>query len=236
MSSVASRPLAAARARIRRDPTVAAAVLSLWLLLALFVIYPWRCCSRACSSITARSPRPGSRPWLPTGIRCALSGTACCWALWSASSVRCSAFSSPSPAARGQLPRWLLTAIDAAVLLPLVSPPFTTAIAMIFSFGPRGLITYELLGIKGYTVYGLTSTLFSEAVTYFPIAYLTLRPILAAIDSNIEGMALSLGATRWRVFRTVTLPLTIPGFANAFLLLFAASLADFATTVDSRRQ
>ena len=46
------------------------------------------------------------------------------------------------------------------MLLPLVSPPFTTAIAMIFSFGPRGLITYELLGLKGVTVYGLASTLF----------------------------------------------------------------------------
>src|SRR5438045_6565930 len=44
-------------------------------------------------------------------------------------------------AARGRLPSWLLSMIDAAVLLPLVSPPFTTAIAMIFSFGPRGLIT-----------------------------------------------------------------------------------------------
>ena len=53
--------------------------------------------------------------------------------------------------------------------------------------------------------------------------------MLAAIDSNIEGMALSLGASRWRVFRTVTLPLAVPGLANAFLLLFAASLADFAT-------
>jgi iron(III) transport system permease protein len=42
-------------------------------------------------------------------------------------------------------------------------------------------------------------------------------------------MALSLGASRWRVFRTVTLPLCVPGLANAFLLLFAASLADFAT-------
>jgi iron(III) transport system permease protein len=132
-------------------------------------------------------------------------------------------------AARGRLPRWRQTAIDAAVLLPLVSPPFTTAIAMIFSFGPRGLITYELLGLKGVTVYGLTSTLLSEVLTYFPIAYLTLRPLLAAIDSNLEGMALSLGASRWRVFRTVTLPLCVPGLANAFLLLFAASLADFAT-------
>jgi iron(III) transport system permease protein len=132
-------------------------------------------------------------------------------------------------ASRGKLSRALLTTLDAAVLLPLVSPPFTSAIAMIFSFGPRGLITYELLGLKGVTVYGLTSTLCSEVITYFPIAYLTLRPLLAGIDSNIEGMALSLGASRWRVFRTVTLPLTIPGLANAFLLLFAASLADFAT-------
>src|SRR5438094_459075 len=132
-------------------------------------------------------------------------------------------------ASRARLPRGLLTLMDASVLLPLVSPPFTTAIAMIFSFGPRGLITYELLGIKGYTIYGLSSTLFSEALTYFPIAYLTLRPILAGLDSNIETMAQSLGASRARVFRTVTLPLCIPGIANAFLLLFAASLADFAT-------
>ena len=50
--------------------------------------------------------------------------------------------------ARGGLPRWLVTLIDVSVLLPLVSPPFTTAIAMIFSFGPRGFITYDLLGSR----------------------------------------------------------------------------------------
>ena len=66
-------------------------------------------------------------------------------------------------------------------------------------------------------------------LTYFPIAYLALRPMLAAIGGNLEEMAFSLGASRWHVFRTVTLPLAVPGLANAFLLLFAASLADFAT-------
>ena len=45
--------------------------------------------------------------------------------------------------------------IDAATLLPLISPPFTTSISFIFSFGPRGLITYDLLGLKGVNVYGL---------------------------------------------------------------------------------
>jgi iron(III) transport system permease protein len=132
-------------------------------------------------------------------------------------------------AERCELRPWMRTAIDAAVLLPLISPPFTTAIAVIFSFGARGLITYDLLGIKGFGIYGLGSTFISETLTYFPIAYLTLRPVLAAIDANVEAMALSLGASRWRVFRTVTLPLAVPGVANAFLLLFAASLADFAT-------
>lgn len=125
-------------------------------------------------------------------------------------------------AARTRLHPAYAAALDAIILLPLISPPFTTAISIIFSMGPRGLITYELLGIKGYTVYGLGSTAFSEILTFFPIAYLTLRPMLAAIDPNLEAMARSLGATRRRVFRTVTLPLCIPGLANSFLLLFAA--------------
>jgi len=229
VASLAGRVLPAAAARIRRDPAVAVAVLSLWLLLALFVVYPLAMLlarvlfdhgtfttAGLAAVVTDRHQMRAFWNSLLLGSLVGIVGTLL-------------GFLFAFTAARGQLPRWLLTAIDASVLLPLVSPPFTTAIAMIFSFGPRGLVTYELLGVKGYTVYGLTSTLFSEAVTYFPIAYLTLRPILAAIDSNIEGMALSLGASRWRVFRTVTLPLTIPGLANAFLLLFAASLADFAT-------
>ena len=220
---------AAIAARIRRDPAVASAVLSLWLLLALFVIYPL-------AMLLARV-LVDQGTFTTAGLAAVVTDRHQMRAFWNSLLLGSLVgivgtflgFLFAFNAARGRLPRWLLTAIDTAVLLPLVSPPFTTAIAMIFSFGPRGLITYELLGIKGYTVYGVDSTLFSEAVTYFPIAYLTLRPILAAIDSNIEGMALSLGASRWRVFRTVTLPLTIPGLANAFLLLFAASLADFAT-------
>jgi iron(III) transport system permease protein len=229
VASLVGRPLAAATARFRRDPAVVAAVLSLWFLLALFVIYPL-------AMLLARMLIDHGS-FTTAGLAAVLTERHQIQAFWNSLLLgllvgivgTLLGFLFAFTAARGQLPRWLLTVIDASVLLPLVSPPFTTAIAMIFSFGPRGLITYDLLGVKGYTVYGLTSTLFSEAVTYFPIAYLTLRPILTAIDSNIEGMALSLGASRWRVFRTVTLPLTIPGLANAFLLLFAASLADFAT-------
>jgi iron(III) transport system permease protein len=119
--------------------------------------------------------------------------------------------------------------IDFFTFLPLISPPFTTSIAFVFSFGPRGLITYDLLGLKGVQVYGLTSTFAAETLTYFPIAYLALRPMLASISTSFEEASFSLGGSRLHAFRTVTLPLVIPALANAFLLLFGCSLADFAT-------
>ena len=212
-----------------RDPVVAGTAFVLWALLALFVVYPL-------AMLLGRVVYDQGQFSL-TGLVAILADRHQLRAFWNSLLLATLVgligtvvgFLFAFTAARGRLPRWLLGVMDASVLLPLVSPPFTTAIAMIFSFGPRGLITYDLLGLKGVTVYGLTSTMFSEVITYFPIAYLPLRPILAGIDSNIEGMALSLGASRWRVFRTVTLPLSTPGLANAFLLLFAASLADFAT-------
>lgn len=217
-------------AGLRRDPAVSVTVIILWVLLALFVVYPL-------VTLLGRVLFDSHGYFNLAGIASVMTDRHQVRAFWNSLLLGVGVgfggtligFLFAFTAARGRLDRALLTALDAAVLLPLVSPPFTTAIAMIFSFGPRGLITYDLLGLKGVTVYGVTSTLCSEIVTYFPIAYLTLRPLLAGIDSNIEGMALSLGASRWRVFRTVTLPLTIPGLANAFLLLFAASLADFAT-------
>ena len=214
---------------VTRDTAATVTVVALWAVLVLFVVYPL-------GAMLARVLFDQGR-FSPAGLLSILADRHQLRAFWNSLLLGAGVgmggtligFLFAFTAARARLPRGWLTALDAAVLLPLVSPPFTTAIAMIFSFGPRGLITYDLLGLKGVTVYGATSTLLSEILTYFPIAYLTLRPLLAGIDSNIEGMALSLGASRWRVFRTVTLPLTIPGLANAFLLLFAASLADFAT-------
>jgi iron(III) transport system permease protein len=132
-------------------------------------------------------------------------------------------------AVRANLPRRVGTALDAVVLLPLISPPFTAAIALIFALGPRGLISYHVFGLAGLNIYGLPGTALSETLTYFPIAYLTLKAVLANIDPSLEDAALSLGARRPRVFRTVTVPLAAPGLANSFLLLTAASLADFAT-------
>jgi iron(III) transport system permease protein len=215
--------------RWMRDPALSLARLALWVLLGLFVLYPLltllsvafidegRISATPLLSILAKSNyRAAFANSLILAALVGIVGTAL-------------GFLFAFTVARGNLRRSVVRVIDAATLLPLISPPFTSSIAFIFSFGPRGLISYELLGIKGTNVYGLTSTLVAEVLTYFPIAYLTLRPVLTGISGTLEEMAFSLGSNRRHVFRSVTLPLAIPGLANAFLLLFAASLADFAT-------
>lgn len=230
MTSVCeASPRRSARRGVWRDPPLAVTLAVLWALLALFVLYPLITLAGkafiadgrlSLDPVLSVLQQPNHRRafWnsLLLGTLVGVIGTAV-------------GFLFAFVAVRGNLsPRWVRL-LDIATLLPLISPPFTTSISFIFSFGPRGLITYELLGMKGGSVYGLASTLAAEVLTYFPIAYLALRPVLAAIGGNLEEMAFSLGSSRWRIFRTVTLPLAVPGLANAFLLLFAASLADFAT-------
>jgi iron(III) transport system permease protein len=223
------RATAAAWRRLARDPLLAGTVVVLWLLLGLFIVYPLAC---LLTNVFAQDGALTLRPLLaiagdPNNRRAFANSLLL--ALLVGAGGTALAFLFAFTAARARLPPRTLAAFNAATLLPLISPPFTISVAILFSFGPRGFITYRLLGMSNVTAYGLTSTALAEIVTYFPIAYLTLRPVLAAVDANMENAALSMGATRWRVFRTVTLPLAVPGLANAFLLLFAASLADFAT-------
>ena len=215
--------------RIAGDPALLGTIAAIWSLLLLFVLFPLaHLLERAFVDENGLTLGP-----LLESVRDPSHQTAFLNSLILATAVgvwgTAMGFLFALTAVRGGLGRRWLTVLDAVVLLPLVSPPFTTSISIIFSFGPRGFITHDLLGLANSSVYGFWSTCFAETLTYFPIAYLTLRPILAAIDPNLEEMALSLGGSRWRIFRTVTLPLAVPGFANAFLLLFAASLADFAT-------
>lgn len=112
--------------------------------------------------------------------------------------------------------------------LPIISPPFILSLSIIFLFGRQGLITSKLLGIKNFDVYGLGSLIVVQAISFFPIAYLTLRGILESIDNSVEDAARSMGASRWHIFRTVTLPLSLPGIISAALLVFIQSLEDFS--------
>ncbi len=117
---------------------------------------------------------------------------------------------------------------DVVSTLPVVSPPFVLSLSMILLFGRGGLITRKLLGIYDSDVYGLGGIAIVQILTFFPVCYMMLKGLLKNIDPSMEEAARNMGASRWKVFTTVTLPLMLPGLGNAFLVTFIESVADFA--------
>lgn len=112
-------------------------------------------------------------------------------------------------------------------ILPIISPPFVSAVSILFLFGFNGLITKQLMGLQDFSIYGFHGVVLSQVFTFAPIAYLSLRGVLASISPTLEDAALNIGASRWQTFWKVTFPLTLPGIAGAFLIVFIESLADF---------
>ena len=117
---------------------------------------------------------------------------------------------------------------DVVSMLPVVSPPFVLSLSMILLFGRGGLITRQLLHIYDSNVYGLKGIAIVQIMTFFPVCYMMLKGLLKNIDPSMEEAARDMGASRWKVFTTVTLPLMLPGLGNAFLVTFIESIADFA--------
>ena len=113
-------------------------------------------------------------------------------------------------------------------MLPVVSPPFVLSLSMIMLFGKAGLITRFLLGIYDNSVYGFWGIVVVQSLTFFPVCYMMLKGLLKNIDPSLEEAARDMGASRSKVFMTVTLPLLLPGLGNAFLVTFIESIADFA--------
>ena len=113
-------------------------------------------------------------------------------------------------------------------LLPVVSPPFVLSLSMIMLFGKAGIITRHLLKIYDNSVYGFWGIVIVQSLTFFPVCYMMLKGLLKNIDPSLEEAARDMGATRFKVFSSVTLPLILPGLGNAFLVTFIESIADFA--------
>ena len=113
-------------------------------------------------------------------------------------------------------------------MLPVVSPPFVLSLSMIMLFGQAGIITRHILGIYDNNVYGFWGITIVQTMTFFPVCYMMFRGLLKNIDPSMEEAARDMGASRFKVFSTVTLPLLLPGIGNAFLVTFIESIADFA--------
>ncbi len=112
-------------------------------------------------------------------------------------------------------------------LLPIVSPPFAVATAVITLFGRSGMITHGMFGLT-YDIYGLPGLTLVLSLSFFPVSYMNLLGMMRSLDPSLDEAAASLGANRWKIFRGVMLPMLIPGIASSFLLLFVEAIADLA--------
>lgn len=116
-------------------------------------------------------------------------------------------------------------------LLPIITPPFVIGLSIILLFGLSGNVTQFVASQLGLEptrwVYGFWGVLIAQLLSFTPIAFLVLIGVVEAISPSLEEAAQTLRAGAWETFRSVTWPLMRPGLANAFLLGFIESMADF---------
>jgi len=132
--------------------------------------------------------------------------------------------------ARRRFPGRLL--LDALVHLPLVLPPVVTGWLLLLAFGragPLGSWLYEQFGVT--LVFRWTGAALAAAVMALPLMVRAMRLSIEAVDRRLIEASRTLGASPWRAFLTITLPLSAPGVAAGMMLGFARSLGEFGATI-----
>ncbi|RYD29758.1 MAG: iron ABC transporter permease, partial [Sphingomonadales bacterium] len=116
-------------------------------------------------------------------------------------------------------------------ILPIITPPFVIGLALILLFGRSGVVTTGIASLTGLDggrwLYGLTGIWIAQMLSFTPIAFMVLIGVVEGISPSMEEAAQTMRASRWRTFWTVSFPLMRPGLANAFLVGFIESMADF---------
>jgi iron(III) transport system permease protein len=120
-------------------------------------------------------------------------------------------------------------------VLPIITPPFVIGLGLILIFGRAGLINQLLEWAFNIAptrwIYGLQGVLLAQIFAFTPIAFLVLIGVVEGVSPSMEEAAQTLRADRWRTFVDVSLPLMRPGIANAFLISFIESIADFGNPI-----
>jgi iron(III) transport system permease protein len=120
-------------------------------------------------------------------------------------------------------------------VLPIITPPFVIGLGLILIFGRSGLINQFLEWAFAIPparwIYGMQGVLVAQVFAFTPIAFLVLIGVVEGVSPAMEEAAQTLRADRWRVFCDVSLPLMRPGLANAFLITFIESIADFGNPI-----
>lgn len=121
--------------------------------------------------------------------------------------------------------------IDGLFLLPLILPPTVVGFGLLLLFGNNGPIG-KLLDLLGTTlIFSWPAAVITAVIVSFPLMYMSARGGFEQVDINIENAARTLGAGEWRVFWTVTLPLSWPSIMAATVLAFARALGEFGATL-----
>jgi molybdate transport system permease protein len=122
--------------------------------------------------------------------------------------------------------------LDGIIHLPLVLPPVVVGYLLLVVMGrhgPVGSILWEWFGFS--FAFSWRGAALAAAVMSFPLMVRAIRLALEGVDMRLEQAARTLGAGRWRVFCTITLPLTLPGIIVGTVLAFARSLGEFGATI-----
>jgi molybdate transport system permease protein len=117
------------------------------------------------------------------------------------------------------------------VLLPLVLPPVVGGIALLYTFGRRGLLGEELDVLGLQVAFSTTAVVMAQTFVALPFLVVSLEGALRTAGDRYEAVAATLGARPTTVFRRVTLPLVLPGLASGAVLSFARALGEFGATI-----
>lgn len=203
--------------RLRNEPLLLAAMISIIILVCFFVVYP------VIKVITVPTVGEYAQLFLKSRWISAVKNSLVMTVL---STVSCTAVAFLFAYVNVRLPVPCKGLFRFIALLPIVSPPFIVALSYILLFGVNGIVTSVLLGIR-VDIYGRLGLWIVQTVTFFPYAYSVIYGVLGSISTNLEYAAYNMGATRWQVFRDVFWPLCRPGVAGGALIAAINVLTDF---------
>jgi molybdate transport system permease protein len=121
--------------------------------------------------------------------------------------------------------------VDGIFLLPLVLPPTVVGFLLLLLFGRNGPLGQLFRKFGVAIVFSWPATVVAATVVAFPLMYLTARAALEQVEPSLLQAARTLGASEWRVFREVALPLAWPGVLAGTILSFARALGEFGATL-----
>ena len=235
----------ARRGFFKGDLFVAAAVIGCGSLLALFIVFPVVTALSAAFLLDDGSfslagvweriahERNFSLACLAGGQRCGVAWNTLFLGLMTATSTTLLGTFMALMAERGS--RRHTRPLQIVALLPIITPPFVVGLGLILLFGRAGVFNQFLEYAFGITpsrwFYGWLGVWVAQTFAFTPIAFMILRGVVQGVAPSLEEAAQTLRASPARTFMTVTLPLLKPGLANAFLVGFIESMADFGNPI-----